>query len=83
MGDKSAIHNVTVLSFGPIAETLGKIRSISLNETKNCRQIIVELGLENWLDNGLKVAINGEMVNLDSIVSPGDELAILPPVSGG
>jgi len=48
-----------------------------------CRQIIIELGIENWLQNGLKVAINGEMADFEATVSPGDELALLPPVSGG
>ncbi len=48
-----------------------------------CKQVIVDLGLEEWLNNGLKIAINGEMCDLDSQLSAGDELALLPPVSGG
>ena len=83
MGDKSESRSITVLSFGPLAETLGRTRSISLDTTVTCRQIIVELGIENWLETGLKVAINGEMVNSEATVAPGDELALLPPVSGG
>ncbi len=83
MGDKSESRSITVLSFGPLAETLGRTRSISLDTTVTCRQIIVELGIENWLETGLKVAINGEMVNCEATVAPGDELALLPPVSGG
>ena len=47
------------------------------------KQIIADLGIEEWLSNGLKIAINGEMCDLDSLLSPGDELALLPPVSGG
>jgi|TARA_B100000003_G_scaffold174987_1_gene163600 molybdopterin converting factor small subunit len=83
MGDKSESRSITVLSFGPLAETLGRTRSISLDATTTCRQIIVGLGIENWLENGLNVAINGEMADLEAPVSPGDELALLPPVSGG
>ncbi len=83
MSDKSGSRSITVLSFGPLAETLGRTRSISLDTTATCRQIIVELGIENWLETGLKVAINGEMVNSEETVFPGDELALLPPVSGG
>jgi molybdopterin converting factor small subunit len=48
-----------------------------------CHQIIIELGIEDWLQNGLKVAINGEMSDFEATISPGDELALLPPVSGG
>jgi molybdopterin converting factor subunit 1 len=31
----------------------------------------------------LLVAINQEYANLDAFVSPGDELSLFPPVSGG
>ena len=83
MGDKTDGECITVLSFGPLAESLGRTRSISVSEEMICRQIIIELGIEGWLQNGLKVAINGEMADFEATVSPGDELALLPPVSGG
>jgi molybdopterin converting factor subunit 1 len=31
----------------------------------------------------LAFAINGEYARMDDAVSPGDEIAVLPPVSGG
>ena len=83
MGDKTDGECITVLSFGPLAESLGRTRSISASGEMICRQIIIELGIENWLQNGLKVAINGEMADFEATVAPGDELALLPPVSGG
>ena len=83
MGDKTDGEYITVLSFGPLAESLGRTRSLSINREMTCRQIIMELGIENWLENGLKVAINGEMSDIEATISPGDELALLPPVSGG
>ena len=83
MGEETDAGHITVLSFGPLAETLGRIRSISLDAKTVCSQIIIELDIENWIENGLKVAINGEMADFEAIVSPGDELALLPPVSGG
>ena len=83
MGDKTDSGHITVLSFGPLAEKLGRRLSISMSATTTCRQIVVRLGISEWLDNGLKVAVNGEMTDLEATVSPGDELAILPPVSGG
>ena len=83
MGDKTDSGDITVLSFGPLAEKLGRSLSISLTSTTTCSQIINRLGINDWLDNGLKVAVNGEMTDLEAIVSPGDELALLPPVSGG
>ncbi len=83
MGDKTDGEYITVLSFGPLAESLGRTRSISVSGEMICRKIIIELGIEDWLQNGLKVAINGEIADFEATVSPGDELALLPPVSGG
>ena len=48
-----------------------------------CRDLIIKLGLTEWLDNGLKVALNGDVCKIDSLISPNDEVAFLPPVSGG
>ena len=31
----------------------------------------------------LAFAVNGEYARMDALVSPGDEVAVLPPVSGG
>lgn len=33
--------------------------------------------------SGTRFAVNHEFASLDSLVSPGDEVAVLPPVSGG
>ena len=83
MGANQSSDSITVLCFGPLAEILGRTSQISINSAITCKQIIVDLGIEVWLSNGLKIAINGEMCDLDSLLSPGDELALLPPVSGG
>ena len=83
MGANQSSDSITVLCFGPLAEILGRTSQISINSTSTCKQVIVDLGIEEWLNNGLKIAINGEMCDFDSQLSPGDELALLPPVSGG
>ena len=36
-----------------------------------------------WLSQGLVVSINGNKVAEDEPVTDGDEIALLPPVSGG
>jgi molybdopterin converting factor small subunit len=41
------------------------------------------MGIDSWLDNGLKISINDVIVNEDEPVNDGDEIALLPPVSGG
>ena len=83
MGDKTDSGHITVLSFGPLAEKLGRSLSISLTSRTTCSRIITQLGISDWLDNGLKVAVKGEMTDFEATVSPGDELALLPPVAGG
>ena len=83
MGEETDTGHITVLSFGPLAETLGRIRNVSLDAKTVCRQIIIELGIENWIENGLTIAINGKMAEIEETIHPGDELALLPPVSGG
>lgn len=39
-------------------------------------------GLASMRDN-LALAVNGEYARMEDFVSPGDEVAVLPPVSGG
>ena len=83
MGANQSSDSITVLCFGPLAEILGRTSQISIHSAITCKQIVVDLGIEEWLNNGLKVALNGEICDLESQLSPGDELALLPPVSGG
>jgi molybdopterin converting factor small subunit len=43
----------------------------------------MKLGLEEWISFGLSVALNGERCSIDTTLSEDDEVALLPPVSGG
>jgi molybdopterin converting factor small subunit len=47
------------------------------------RFLLEELGIEMWLSQGLIISINGRKVDEDEPVCDGDEIALLPPVSGG
>ncbi|MCH1481712.1 MAG: MoaD/ThiS family protein [Candidatus Poseidoniaceae archaeon] len=83
MGEENTELTITVLCFGPLAEILGRNQSITLETSVTCRGAIVQLGIEEWLAKGLKVAVNGDMSALDTVLHDSDELALLPPVSGG
>ena len=83
MGEENPELTITVLCFGPLGEILGRNQSIALETSATCRTAIVQLGIEEWLAKGLKVAVNGDMSALDTVLHDGDELALLPPVSGG
>jgi molybdopterin converting factor small subunit len=83
MGAENTELAIAVLCFGPLAEILERNQSIVLETPATCRTAIVQLGIEEWLAKGLKMAVNGEISALDTVLHDGDELALLPPVSGG
>jgi molybdopterin converting factor small subunit len=75
---------VKVLLFGPLAEELGgREHQITLPSGSAVRFLVEEMGLEHWLGQGLALAVNGTRVEEDFPLSEGDEIALLPPVSGG
>ena len=76
--------SVRVIAFGPLAEFLGsRSHKVQLQHQMSIEDVVLELGAESWIDQGLIVALNGEHCPLDIHPSNGDEIALLPPVSGG
>ena len=82
--------SVNVLFFGQLADLAdSSIQLISLDtETTTAdlynlvRQTHPELpSLER--DKSLKVAVNQRFSNWDTLLAPGDEVAFMPPVTGG
>lgn len=75
---------VSVLAFGPLAERLGgREHTYELLENTSVEGLIEHVGLYEWISFGLTVAINGERCDVNTVLSDGDEVALLPPVSGG
>ena len=75
---------VHVLAFGPAAERLGgRHHTKSVQQGTTAGSLATSLGLEDWLGMGMALAIDGERVERDTLLSEGVELALLPPVSGG
>jgi len=73
-----------VIAFGPLAEQLSaRNLQIAYVEGKSIQYYVEQLGAARWLEMGLVVALNGEVCQLQSIPMDGDEVALLPPVSGG
>ena len=80
----SVFMQAKVLAFGPIAEEMGgREHQVDILPNSSVRCVLEELGLEVWLSQGLMVSINGNKVTEDEPVCDGDEIALLPPVSGG
>ena len=75
---------VKVLAFGPLAEEMGgREHQVEVPPSSSVRFLLEELGVDSWIDQGLVISMNGQKVDGDEPLSEGDEVALLPPVSGG
>jgi molybdopterin converting factor small subunit len=84
MSTEGPAISITVLAFGPLAERLGgRQHQCKVEVNSTVRELVLGLGLEEWITFGLSVAVNGERCALDAVLSEGQEVALLPPVSGG
>ena len=79
---------IEVLLFGAAADRAGtrKVR-LELEEDSTLAEVWPLL-VERYPDlssmrDTLAFAVNGEYARMDGRVGPGDEVAVLPPVSGG
>ena len=57
--------------------------SRALDPSKAIEDILIYLEIEDWIAKGITVALNNERCPMDIHPSNGDEIAVLPPVSGG
>tara|TARA_Y100000748_G_C15455626_1_gene472775 strand:+ start:449 stop:682 length:234 start_codon:yes stop_codon:yes gene_type:complete len=75
---------VKVLAFGPLAEEMaGREHIVEVPPNTSIRFLLEEIGVDGWISQGLVISMNGEKVDGDEPLSEGDEIALLPPVSGG
>ncbi|MGH2906392.1 MAG: molybdenum cofactor biosynthesis protein [Solirubrobacterales bacterium] len=81
---------VTVRLFAWVAEMAGS-RTIAVELPRGVRASVVisrtlkAAGLDEALgaSDSVRLAVNREYVNASHVVEPGDELALIPPISGG
>ena len=70
-----------VLLFGPLRDRFGsRSLRVKLEPDITARQLLDHLSIDIDV---VKVAIDGTIVSIDSVLHPQSEIAILPPVSGG
>ena len=73
-----------MIAFGPLAEQIGgREHNSEVPPSSSVRCLLEEIGIDMWLSQGLMVSINGQQVGEDEPLDEGDEVALLPPVSGG
>ena len=75
---------ITVLFFGQLAELSGT-RSLSVSDVEDTRQVRERLfeqfpALKNVVFN---MAVNTDIVQENTVLAPGNVVALLPPFSGG
>ncbi len=79
---------ISVLYFASAKDATGKRReSIKLPESTTIREVLLKIssthpGIINIL-NTMQVAVNYKVVDVDAILKEADEVALLPPISGG
>ena len=74
----------TVRLFGPLAEKFGaKTLEFPLLVGTTIQDLAERMQIAEMLDNGMKVALNGEFCSPDVEITDASEIAFLPPVSGG
>jgi molybdopterin converting factor subunit 1 len=79
---------VKILFFASLKDLVGKSEiEINLEGKASVRDVFQKLqisypSLEKY-ENILLIAVNQEYSNLDTPISPNDEIAFFPPVSGG
>lgn len=77
---------IDVLAFGVVKEIVnGAVVKISANgETVSSLKANLELQYPRLKQlTSFMIAVNGTYAHSDTVINPGDEVAIIPPVSGG
>jgi molybdopterin converting factor subunit 1 len=79
---------VRILFFGVLKELLGRSsEDLTVPDTAQVKNVVDHYGVRiaalNGMLNSIAVSVNQEYASLETKLNPGDEIALLPPVSGG
>ena len=78
---------VTVLAFGVLRDALGAEQRLQIPDLSTVADVVDHLALRGALPvelwQSVAAAVNQHYVNRAHVLLPDDELALLPPVSGG
>ncbi|MCC6525643.1 MAG: MoaD/ThiS family protein [Polyangiaceae bacterium] len=77
-----------MLAFAGARDVIGRAELLlELSRPTTCRELLDRLCLDFPAlaphRGSLRLAVNGSYAFLDEAVSPGDEVALIPPVAGG
>jgi len=77
---------VRVLSFGVLKDWLGAAESaVELQDGSTVAQLLERLNAlrPTPLQRGIAISVNAEFASANQVLNAGDEVGLLPPVSGG
>ena len=83
MAEQDNSITVSVVAFGPLSEEIQRRQELEIAKHSTIQDLIDLMELQKWVDNGLTVAVNGDICSIEQVLSNADEIALLPPVSGG
>lgn len=85
LGSDIKAVKIKLLFFGSLAESMGQREiEVVLSKGTTISQLLDRFQLSDIVNNGVKVAINGEIIrNHGQIIADSSEVAFLPPFSGG
>ncbi|KAA0228705.1 MAG: MoaD/ThiS family protein [Armatimonadetes bacterium] len=74
---------LTVRLFASLRARYGETTEVNLDPPLSALELRSHLQKTEVWTPGARVAVNHEFVGDDATISPGDEVAVVPPVSGG
>lgn len=85
--DAGLSHTYEVLLFASLRDAAGEKIPVDLPQGSTVAELLLAVveavpALAGWMQH-IRVGVNCEYVDLQHALSPGDEIALLPPVSGG
>ena len=79
---------ISILYFATVKDATGiRMESINLSNDTSIREMLSKISiiypkLKHILNN-IQISVNYRVVDLNTVLKEGDEVALLPPISGG
>lgn len=79
---------ITILYFASVKDATGlRMEAIELPRDTSIEKLLTKISLTypniQSILNIIQISVNYKMVHMDTILKDGDEVALLPPISGG
>jgi molybdopterin converting factor subunit 1 len=84
----TAIVRISILYFATVKDATGiRMESIDLSDDTTIREMLSKISiiypkLKHILNN-IQISVNYRIVDFNTVLKDGDEVALLPPISGG